>query len=61
MKNAVLKDLQYSQETPVPELLFNKVAGLKDWNFIKRRLQRMCFPVNITQSFLLVRFSSFTI
>ena len=28
------------------ESLFNKVAGLKTCNFIKKRLQRKCFPVN---------------
>ena len=29
------------------EYLFNKVAGLKPRNFIKKRLQHRCFPVNI--------------
>ena len=28
------------------ESLFNKVAGLQGWKFIKRRLKHMCFPVN---------------
>ena len=28
------------------ESLFNKVAGLKDCNFIKERLQHRCFSVN---------------
>ena len=31
--------------------LFNKVAGLKAWNFIKKRLQHRCFPVKFA-SFL---------
>ena len=31
------------------EYLFNKVAGLKAYNFIKKRLQRKCFPVNIAK------------
>ena len=29
------------------ESLFNKVAGLKACNFIKKRLKHSCFPVNI--------------
>ena len=29
------------------ESLFNKVAGLKACNFIKKRFQHRCFPVNI--------------
>ena len=29
------------------ESLFNKVAGLEVCNFINKRLQDMCFPVNI--------------
>ena len=28
------------------ESLFNKVAGLKAYNFIKKRFQHKCFPVN---------------
>ena len=31
------------------ESLFNKVTGLKACNFIKKRLQHMCFPVNIAK------------
>ena len=31
------------------ESLFNKVAGLKACNFIKKRLQHRCFPVNIAK------------
>ena len=34
---------------PVLESLFNKVACLKACNFIKKRLQYMCFPVNIAK------------
>ena len=33
------------------ESLFDKVAGLQDCSFIKRRLQHRCFPVN-TANFL---------
>ena len=29
--------------------LFNKVAGLKACNFVKKRLQHRCFPVNIAK------------
>ena len=28
---------------------FNKVAGLHAWDFIKKRLQYRCFPVNIAK------------
>ena len=31
------------------ESLFNKVAGLKVCNVIKKSLQHRCFPVNITK------------
>ena len=31
------------------ESLSNKVTGLKAGNFIKKRLQYMCFPVNIAK------------
>ena len=30
--------------------LFNKIAGLQACNFIKKRLQYRCFPVNIVNS-----------
>ena len=29
------------------ESVFNKVVGLKACNFIKKRLQHRCFPVNV--------------
>ena len=29
--------------------LFNKVAGLKAYNLIKKRLTHRCFPVNIAK------------
>ena len=35
------------RKTPVLESLVNKVAGLKAYNFIKKRFQHRCFPVNI--------------
>ena len=34
---------------PVLEPLFNKVAGLTACDFIKKRLRRRCFPVNIAR------------
>ena len=30
-------------------LFLNKVAGLKAYNFIKKRLQHTCFPVSIAK------------
>ena len=38
------------KKTPVMKPIFNKVAELKDCNFIKKRLQRKCFHVNIAKS-----------
>ena len=38
-------------KAPVLESLFNKVVDLQVCNFLKKRLQRRCFPVNITKSF----------
>ena len=48
-KTGSLKDWQYPQKTPVLESLFEKVAGLKACNFIKKRPQHRCFPVNIAK------------
>ena len=31
------------------ESLFNKVAGLQAFNFIRKRLQHRLFPVNVTR------------
>ena len=41
-----LKIPQYSQENTVLESLFNKIVGLRDCNFIKKRSQHSYFPVN---------------
>ena len=46
-----LNILQYSQETTVLETLFDKIADLHDCNFIKKRVQHRCFPVNIVKFF----------
>ena len=35
------------RKTPVGESLYNKVVGLHACNFLKKRLQRRCFPVDI--------------
>ena len=37
------------RKTLVLESVFNKVAGLKAYNFIKKRLQHRCFPVDIAE------------
>ena len=37
------------RKAPALESLFNKVVDLKNCNFIKKRLQHSCFPVNITK------------
>ena len=39
------------RKTHLLELLFNKVAGLENWNCIKKRLQRKCFLANIAKFF----------
>ena len=33
----------------ITELQNNKVAGLKTWNFTKKRLQHRCFPVKFAK------------
>ena len=40
---------KFQRKTPVLESLFNKVAGLQACNFIKKKLQRGCFPVKFTK------------
>ena len=47
MRKAVLKISQYLQENICVGVPFNKVAGLQGCNFIKKRLEYRCFPVNI--------------
>ena len=49
MKIAILKNFcNIQRKTPVLETLFDKVTGLRAYNFIKKRHQHRCFPVNIT-------------
>ena len=56
MKKLFLKFCKIYWKTPVPDSLFNKVAGLQSGNFIKKRrnfvkkrLQHRYFPVNIAK------------
>ena len=51
IKKAVLKNFAILRRTPVLESLFNKVAGLQAFNFIKKRLYHRCFSVNIAKFF----------
>ena len=39
----------FTGKAPVLESLLNKVASLQDCNFIKKRPQHRCFPVNIAR------------
>ena len=48
-KEVLLKISQNSQETQVLESLFNNVSGLRACNFIKKRLEHRCFPVNFAK------------
>ena len=40
---------QIHRKTPVPEPLFNKVAGLRPAALLKKRLWPSCFPVNFAK------------
>ena len=48
-KMLFLKICNIHRRTPVLMSLFNKVAGLRACNFIKKRFQHRCFPVNIAK------------
>ena len=48
-KRLFLKILQYSQENTCVGSRFNRLAGFKTCNFIKKRLQHWCFPMNIAK------------
>ena len=54
VKKLFLKSSQCPQETPVLESLFKNVADLKAWNFIKKRPQNRCSPVNIAKCLILL-------
>ena len=45
----LLRISQYSHENTYVGSLFSKVAGLKTCNFIEKRLQHRCLPVNIVK------------
>ena len=50
IKKLFPKILQYSPKKHLYWSLFlNKNSGLQSWNFIKKRLQHRCFPVNIVK------------
>ena len=53
VRKVFLKVLQYPQETPVLESIFKKTADLQTCNFIFKRPQRRCFPVNIAEFLIL--------
>ena len=54
IKKLFFKSSQYPQKTPVLESLFKIVAGLKVYNFIKKRPQNRCFPVNVAKFLILL-------
>ena len=49
VRKDVLKTFAIFAGKLVLAAVLNKVAGLKTCNFIKKRLQHQCFPVNITK------------
>ena len=51
VKKGVLKNFTNFTGKHVLESLFNKVAGLKAYNFLKNRLQHRCFPVKSLKFF----------
>ena len=54
IKKAVLKYLAILiEKILVLEPLFNKFAGLQAGNFITKRLQHRCFPLNIAKFLIL--------
>ena len=48
-KISVLKNFAIFTGKHLWESLINKIAGQKACNFLKKRLQQMCFPANITK------------
>ena len=40
---------KFHRKTPALESFLNKVAGLTTFNFIKKKFQRGCFPVNFLE------------
>ena len=50
-KQVFLKFCKSHRKLPVLDSLFNKVTCLKDFNFIKKRLQHRSFPVTFAKNF----------
>ena len=46
-----VKVRKYHRKIPVLESVFNKVAGLRAYNFIAKKLQHRCFPVKFAKIF----------
>ena len=46
-KKLFLKISQHLQENTSLESPFNRLAGFKTWNISEKRLQHICFPVNV--------------
>ena len=46
-----LKLNKFHRKTHVLQSFFNKVAGLRAFNFIKKKYQRSCFPVKFVKFF----------
>ena len=49
VKKVFLEFRKIHRKTPVPESLFNKVAGLRPATLLKKRLWHRCFPVNFAK------------
>ena len=48
-KGYSLKFRNVQKKTPVLVSPFNRLAGFKTCNFLKKRLQHRCFPMNIAK------------
>ena len=46
----LLKFSTFYSKAPVLKSLFDKVADIQAWNFVKKRLQHTCFPVKFATS-----------
>ena len=51
LTNSTIFHIYIYRKTPVLESLFEKIARLMACNFIKKRLQHRCFPVNMAKIF----------
>ena len=45
----ILNGKPFCAVVSVLESLFNKISGFQAGNFIEKRLQHRCFPVNVTK------------